>query len=99
MGRFEYLVDLAQRMLLDERRDLDAAVQHELERLWIELRWTAPVPDRAGMERHQVGKPDLDLVHGEADHAQGRAVIEQAECGFLALARAGAFENDPLALP
>src|SRR5262249_59682242 len=77
MNGFEHLVDLVERMLFDERRDLDPAVEHQFERLRIEVRGTAPVSDRPGVERHQVGEADLDLVHGEADDSKRCAVIKQ----------------------
>ena len=46
-------------------------------------RAAAPVADRARVEGHQVGQPDLDLVHREADDRQRRAVHEQAVGGEL----------------
>src|SRR3990172_11770795 len=94
----EHAIDLAQRVLLDERRNLYAAVEHELESVRVELRRTAPIANRAGVEGHQVGQPDLYLIHGEADHGECRPVIEKAECRLLAGAGARAFKNDPFAL-
>ena len=79
--------------------NLDAAVHNELERRRIKVGWAAPVTDRAGVERHQVRQSNLNLVHGETDNGEGRAVINKAKCGFLACTRARAFENNPLALP
>ena len=99
MGRFEHVIDLAEWMLLDERAEFDAAVENQIERLRIELRRAAPVAERARVVGHQVRQPHLDLVHGEADHAERRAMIEQAERRFLPGARARAFEDDPLGLP
>ena len=83
-------------MLLDERSDLDAPLQHEIERRRVELGRAAPIAERARVERHQIGQAQLDLVHREADHAERGAAIEQAECGLLAGAGARAFEDDPL---
>src|SRR3990170_3080844 len=72
MNGFEHPVDVVQRVLLDEWHDLDAAAEHQFQRLRIEFRRTAPVADRAGMESHQVRQPDLDLVHGEPDDGERR---------------------------
>src|SRR5262249_51107690 len=99
MDGFEYLVDLIERVLFDERGDLDPAVEHQLERLRIEVGRTTPVSDRPGVKGHQVGEADLDLVHGEANDSERCAVIEQAESRFLARVRSRALENDPFALP
>src|SRR6516164_2762306 len=95
MHRFENMVDLGERMLLDEGCHLDLAAQDELKRLWVKLRRTAPVAKRPGMKRHQVGKAHLDLVHGEADHAQRCTVVDEAKRSFLAGTRARALEDDP----
>src|SRR6516164_11229917 len=83
MGRLEHLIDFAERVFFDERRHLDPAVQHQLKRLRIEFRRTAPVANRAGVIGHEISESDLDLIHGESDHTQSRARIEQAERNFL----------------
>src|SRR5664279_3832965 len=98
MGRLKHLIDLAERMLLDELANLDAAIHHEFQGGGIEFGRASPVPDRARVERHQVGAPDLDLVHRESDDSEGGAMVDQTECRFLAGTRAGAFENNPLGL-
>src|SRR6516225_10065775 len=99
MGGLEHLIDFAERVFFDERRHPDAPVQDQLKRFRIEFRRTAPVADRAGVIGHEIGKSNLDLIHGESDHTQSRARIEQAERNFLPGAGAGAFENDPFGLP
>src|SRR6516164_9307116 len=98
MGRLKHLIDLSERMLLDELTDLDATVHDEIESGRIEIRRASPVADSTRVKRHEVREPNLDLIHGESDHCQGRPVIDQAECRFLAGARTRALKDDPLAL-
>src|SRR5579872_3897695 len=99
VDRLEDSVDLVEWMLFHERCDLDAAAQDHIQRGRVEFRRTSPIAERAGVVRHEIGEPNLDLVHGEADHAQRGAMIDQAECGFLPGARARTFEDDPFGLP
>src|SRR6266567_1424666 len=92
----EYAVDVVERVRLDERFDLDLAVEHEVEGLRVGLGRAAPVADGARIERHQIGQAHLDLVHRKADDRQRCAVNEQAVRRQLTGCRAGAFEDAPL---
>src|SRR5450631_355925 len=95
---FEHLVNLAERVLFDKRRNLDATVQHEFQGIGIKFGRTSPVSNRPRVIGHQVRESYLDLVHGESDNGKRGAVIEQAECRLLPDAGARTFENDPLGL-
>ena len=55
----------------------------QVERLRVKLGQAPPVPERPGVERHQVRQAKLHLVHGEADHAQGATGRQEAERSFL----------------
>jgi hypothetical protein len=48
---------------------------------------------RRRIERHQVRKPDGDLLAGEAHHHQSRVVGEQRPRGLLARGASGALED------
>ena len=51
MGRLKHLVDLSERVLLDELADLDASIHHQFEGGRIKVGRTSPVADGARMER------------------------------------------------
>src|SRR6516162_10977290 len=70
------LIDLLQRMLLDEWRNFHFAGHDQFEGGRVEFWRTSPVAKTARVIRHEIGQSDLRLVHGEADHAQCGAVIE-----------------------
>src|SRR5215472_16859052 len=99
VNRSKNPIDLFQRMLLDEWRNFHLAGHDQFEGRRVEFRRTSPVAKSARVIRHEIGQSDLRLVHGEADHAQCGAVIEQAECRLLAGAGARTFKDDPFGLP
>jgi len=98
MRSLEHLVDLAERMFLDELPNLDTAVHDEFQGGGIEIGRAAPITDRPRVERHQVRESDLDLVHGEPNDRQRRTMIDQTKRSFLANTRTRAFKNDPFTL-
>ena len=49
MCGFEYLVNLVERMLLDEGRHLHASAQHQFQSFRVKLGRAAPIAERAGM--------------------------------------------------
>ena len=82
-------------MRLDERSDFDLAVEDEIECGGIELGRTTPISEGARIERHQIRKPHLDLVHRETDDGERRAVDEQPERRELTSGGSRALEDEP----
>jgi hypothetical protein len=93
------LIDFVQRMLFDKRRNFHLAGHDQFEGRRVEFWRASPVAERARVIGHEIGQADLGFLHREADHAQCGTVVEQAECRFLAGARARAFKDDPFRLP
>ncbi len=98
MGLRKDLIDLRQGVPFDERQHSYFAVQYQFERTWIVFRQTTPVAERTGVERHQVGQANLDLVHRETDDCQAGTKGQQPECSHLSGSCTGTLEDLPLRL-
>ncbi len=77
------------------RHDVDAAGEHLFEQRRVEPGRAAPVPERPGVERHQVREPQRRRLEREADDRQRRAVAEQGPGRLLSGDCSRAFENGP----
>jgi len=95
MGGGEDLVDIVERMALDEGGQGDFPVQPRDRAAAGYSSSGHPQFPSTGRGTHQVRETQLHLVHGEADDRQRRPGMKQPEGGVLFPRRSGALEDLP----